>query len=65
MVMAGLIGQQDTAFGAQSRAVRLAHRRKREFQSDGVDDGLLEVDGVVDDAADLVFLGGRLGRASG
>jgi hypothetical protein len=62
-MMARLRGQRNTTFGAQSRAIRPAHRCERKVQSDGIDDGLLEVDGVVDDVTDLVFVGGRLRRA--
>ena len=51
------------ALAAQPGAVLSAHRRERQHQADGVDDRLFEVDGVVDDVADLVVFGGGLGGA--
>lgn len=63
MAMTWLAGQRDTALRAKTRAVRPAHRRKRQFQTDRIDDRLLEIDGFVDDASDLVFLGGLVGGA--
>ncbi len=65
MAMTWLAGQRDTALRAKTRAVRPAHRRKRQFQTDRIDDRLLEIDGFVDDASDLVFLGGLVGGVSG
>ncbi len=50
MAMTWLAGQRDTALRAKTRAVRPAHRRKRQFQTDRIDDRLLEIDGFVDDA---------------
>ena len=63
MLMTWLVGQHHTALRAESGAIRPAHRRERELESHGVDDGLLEVDPVVDHPTDFVFLGGRLGCA--
>ena len=58
-------GQRHAALRAQPRTVRPAQRRERQRQPDGVDDRLLEVDGVVNDAAHLVGVGGLVGGAVG
>ena len=55
----------DTAFSAQARAVLTAQRRHREFERNGVDDGLLEVDPVVDDPMDVLGVGRLLGLTVG
>ena len=60
---------RDATLRAQPFTVRAAQRRERQRQPDGVDDRLLEVDGVPlatgADAAYFIRFGGRLRGAVG